>query len=178
MTEPCQEYEPFPALWAAHQSSLLVYILAAVPKYQDAQDLLQQVAVVAFRKQESFDPNTMEFAGWIRAIARWEILRYRRDLARDRLVFDEATLEHLALAQNALGPEIEARAAFLLNCIKKLKGRAGRIVELRYAQGLMPQEIAQQLSTSANAINVALVKARQRLRACIERQLGAARARQ
>ena len=128
--------------------------MGAIPQFQDAQDVLQKVAVVAFRKQDQFQGT--DFAAWVKAIARYEILHYRRDHARDRLVFDDRTLEKLGTAQETLGSELDERFAALLGCLESLAGRPRQVTELRYRGGLTPSNIAKQLNTTAGTINVTL----------------------
>jgi RNA polymerase sigma-70 factor (ECF subfamily) len=52
-----------------------------------------------------------------------------------------------------------------------LKGRAKEIIELRYLEELAPPAIAQRLSWSLNSVNVALSRARQALRDCMNARL-------
>lgn len=165
--------DDFPALWSSHQGALLVYIMSAIPQYHDAQDVLQQVAVEAFRKQASYNREIAPFAAWVRGIARFKIWHYRHSHARDRHIFDELTLANLESAQEALGPELDERFAALRSCLQALGDRVRSMMELRYRQGLMPAKIAEQFETSAGAVSVALNKARHALRECIERQLNA-----
>jgi DNA-directed RNA polymerase specialized sigma24 family protein len=52
-----------------------------------------------------------------------------------------------------------------------LHGRIGEIVRLRYAEELKPGQIAEILGLSSVSVRVALNRARDTLRKCVERQI-------
>ena len=68
----------------------------------------------------------------------------------------------------------EERLEVLLACLERLAPRAREIVRLRYHEEQEPQEIARQLRWSPAAVSVALSRARQLLRSCVEGRSGGA----
>ena len=67
-----------------------------------------------------------------------------------------------------LGPRTEA----LKGCLGKLAPMAGDLIRRRYHLGQMPEAIAAAVGWTPNSVRVALTRARQTLRACVDRSLG------
>ena len=100
MSDPAaddQRYETFVARFAHHEPDLRRFVRSLLPTWTDADEVVQQTAIVAWRKFDQYDPDT-NFMKWACVIARFEALAYRRKMARDRLVFREEIMEMMAEA--------------------------------------------------------------------------------
>ena len=170
MPTSMDSYEQFTRFWTEAQPLLAGYLSAVVPDFQEAEDLLQEVAVVLLRKFPEFD-HKRPFIGWAIGIAKLEILMMRRRHARNRIFYQEDLLERLGEAYEELAPELEDRARALRDCVRMLKGRADELVRLRYEEALKPEAIAVRAKMGVVAVRVALSRARTALRDCIERKL-------
>lgn len=157
-------------LWTTVQPGVAAYIAAAVPNHADAEDILQKVAVTVFSKQDQFDPER-SFLAWVTGIARNEILRWRRDKARDRHVFDGEVLDKLADVQPEIDLHMSEMRQALDQCVAQASGRARQLIELRYQQDLQPAEIARRLGTTSASIRVMLCRVRTALVTCVERRI-------
>src|SRR5437667_7257569 len=73
--------EQFTRLWTKAQPLISSFIMASVPDFQDAEDLLQNVAVACLRKFDVYDPR-WPFLGWALGMAKIEIARFQREHAR------------------------------------------------------------------------------------------------
>ena len=157
-------------LFVAHQNMVRGFILALVPDFAAADDLVQEVFLVVTRKAASFQDGT-NFIAWACAIARRKVLEWRRQRQTQPQLLSEAVIESLAatVPEAAIGRE---RSRALRGCLERLAPKALGMVRLRYYAGLAPQEIARQLGWKQDAVNVALSKARAFLRKCVERALG------
>ena len=62
---------------------------------QDPRAEATTVSLVMWRKWDQFDPET-EFMNWARVIARFEVLKFRRTMGRDRHVFHGDLMKLLA----------------------------------------------------------------------------------
>jgi DNA-directed RNA polymerase specialized sigma24 family protein len=62
--------------WAQSQPLIAAFISSLVPDFHDADDILQNVAIVTVRKYEQFDPNC-SFVAWAIGIAKNEILKHQ-----------------------------------------------------------------------------------------------------
>lgn len=158
--------DEFAKNWAAAQPMVGAYISSVVRDYHDAEDLLQQVAVIAFRKREDYQPGTA-FVSWVCSIARYELLRWQRDKARNRLVFSDKTVEILAEVQDVFETELDDRQEALQHCFGVLDRKAVGLLKLRYKDNLTPEQIARQTKMKPVSVRVALHRIRQLLEKCI-----------
>ena len=106
---PMNDQEQFTRCWTQAQPLVASYIGALVTDFRDAEDLLQEVAVICLRKFPDYDPQR-PFAAWALGIARLEALRLRRTHARSRVLFNGELLDQIALACEELAPEMERPA--------------------------------------------------------------------
>jgi len=88
-------YETFVARFAHYEPDLRRFIRSLLPTAVDTDEVIQQTAIVIWRKFDQYDPKT-NFMKWACVIARFEALAYRRKMARDRLVFREDVMELMA----------------------------------------------------------------------------------
>lgn len=162
----------FAASWVSNQRALSAYIMAAVGRFHDAEEILQKVAVVAFTKRDQFDAERSSFATWAIGIARLEISRWRRERGRDRLVFDDETLERLGAAHEIVAGEVADLEEALIGCLDKMQGRARAMLEMRYRRSMRSAAIAKQLHTSQGVVDVTLSRARAALARCVRAAVG------
>jgi RNA polymerase sigma-70 factor (ECF subfamily) len=162
--------EHFTRLWTEAQPKLAGYLNSLVPDFQEAEDLLQEVAVVLLRKFPEYDERR-PFIGWAIGMAKREVLMARRRHARNFLCYQPELVERITEAYEELAPELEDRARALRDCLRLVKGRAGELLRLRYEDTLQIQEIAGRIGIAMVAVRVMLSRSRAVLRACIERKL-------
>lgn len=72
--EPKNEdiHELFLSLFAAHEPAIRAYVRRLVPPRTDAADVMQDVALVLWRKFREFDDEAGGFRGWAFGVARYE----------------------------------------------------------------------------------------------------------
>jgi RNA polymerase sigma-70 factor, ECF subfamily len=164
------QHERFTLHWTAAQSVVGSYIGSLVPDFQEAEDLLQEVALVLLRKFAEYDERR-PFVAWALGVAKYEILSSRRRHARSFLTAQSDVLENLMTTYIDLAPELDRRASALRECLRQIQGRAAEMIRLRYEESLKPGEIAIRLGLAAAAVRMALSRSRAFLRDCIERRL-------
>jgi RNA polymerase sigma-70 factor, ECF subfamily len=133
-----------------------------------ADDAVQECFLVVQAKAADFREGT-DFAAWTRAILRRKVLELLRQRKRS-----SGFPSHLVdlLADEAPAPAVwDAERRALANCLPHLAPKARQLVELRYIDGLFPEAIAARVSWTANAVNVALSRAKIALRQCIQNAL-------
>ncbi len=172
MSEPLTpaDQERFTRHWTQASRMVADYIGSLVPNFHEAEDLLQNVAVVLLRKFPQYDP-AQPFAFWAMGIARYEILGRRRAFARSRTVFTPDLAEQAAEIVQELDAESEARQRALRECLRGVGTKAGDVLRLRYQEALEPQDIAGRLGVSAVSIRVMLSRLRSTLQGCIQSRL-------
>lgn len=158
-------------LFIAHQLSLKAFVLALEPRLAEAEDVLQETFLTVTEKAAQFERGSNFFA-WSCTIARFKVLERNRRTRLEHVGFSDEVL----LALEASAPTAEfftERSELLRDCVEQLAPRAREIVQLRYRHEHGVQEIARRLSWTANAVSVALSRARDVLRECVQSQLHA-----
>jgi len=161
----------FLRLFVRHQHEIYAYILALVPHVHDAEDLFQDGMAVMWRKFDQFKPGT-NFAAWGTQILRYEILVYRRNLARSkRVLMEDALFEALTDRITAIQDEAATRIEALRKCQALLDDRAKRIIKMRYELNLSMAEIASYLKLSRRHVYHVLGQITGMLLRCMRRTL-------
>ncbi len=155
-------------LWTLAQPVVAGFVTSVVHNFKDRDDVLQDVAVAVIESFDRYDP-ARPFVSWAMGVARNQVGLYLRRRRRDRLHFDDDTVDVLATAFAEVSPEQSQKLDFLHECLKSLEGRARSMCELRYRDDLKPAAIAEQIGMSANSVAKALQRIRDQLRVCIER---------
>jgi RNA polymerase sigma-70 factor, ECF subfamily len=154
------------------QLPLRLYVQSLLPGDPAARDVAQQANATIWRKRADFEPGT-NFKAWAFAIARFEVLNYRKQQARDaRLVFSvelEATFaEELA----GHGDDFEQRHAALKHCLEQLRPKHRDLILHRYASPGTLQEFSEKSGNTVGGLKVTLHRLRNVLLSCIEKHLG------
>lgn len=164
------DQERFMRLWTATQPSVANYLHALVRDRAAAEDLLQETALLIFRRFAEYD-ESRPFVAWALGVARFKVMGLRRDAARSLLVFDDESLESFTETWVEQTTGASDRGAALEHCIDKLADHARRMVRLRYFEDLSAGQIARTLGGREGNVRVALQRIRTQLRDCIERRI-------
>jgi RNA polymerase sigma-70 factor, ECF subfamily len=156
-------------LWTLAQPAVSAFVNSVVRDFRDRDDVLQDVAVAVIESFASYDPER-PFVAWAVGIARNQVGTYLRSRRRERLVFDDETVERLAIAFSESPRKKLLALDFLQECLKSLEGRARTLCDLRYRDDLKPAAIAEEAGMTANSVAKALQRIRDQLRDCIERK--------
>ncbi|HMP07785.1 MAG TPA: sigma-70 family RNA polymerase sigma factor [Lacipirellulaceae bacterium] len=157
-------------LWTRAHPIVAAYFRSQLRDYHRAEDLLQETAATAAEKFTTYDP-ARPFVAWVLGVARNKLLPHLRTNANDRHRFDDGVIERITAAYAEMEPELNAMQAALENCVGQVRGRARRLLEMRYVRDLTPSRIAALTGMTANAVTVMLHRVRKALRDCIERQV-------
>ena len=172
MQEPRTRPEELAAHWAKSQPLIAVFVASIVTNVHDADDILQNVALVTARKFDQYDKNR-PFVAWAIGIARNEILKYYED--RRTTILSVDAIEQIAQvcdSETLHGADTTAdRMQALRQCMERLKVRWRTVLEMHYLRELSPARIAQQLDMSQANVFVILHRVRVALRECVEQRL-------
>ena len=148
---------------------ILAYIRSIVRDFDLAEDIFQEVSMLALAKRKKIR-DADHFAGWIRQAARYEslsMLRKRRGLPS---LLSESTLDLLDATWDHDDSEAQnQRIEALHDCIGELTERSQSIVNLRYIQGMKGAELACVLQRPVNTVYVALSRIHRFLGDCVRK---------
>ena len=164
-----RDTEEFAALWAKSHSTVAAFIRSLTPSYDQAEEILQRVAVTLVRKFSDYD-RQRPFSAWAIGIAKNEVLYFRRQRATDKHMFDDDLINQVATSYQTIVEEHPAKEV-LAGCLEQVTGRARHALLLRYFNGFSSDKIATEMQLSSGAVRMLLCRTRTALRECIERQL-------
>lgn len=167
------EQEKFVRLLAGIQRKLFLFVFTLVPNVSEAEEIVQEVSVVLWRKFPEFRQDG-DFLRWACGIARHEVLKHRERSARREIPFSNELIEELAAEAVPLVERADERREALRQCIAELKERHRLLIIARYMDGKTTENIAQSWGKSVEAVRRMLHRIRMALYRCLRRKLRAA----
>lgn len=164
-------------LMISQQRELFLYIYSLVHRFDDANDILQEVNLALWRDPKQ-SANVADFRSWTYRIAYNQILTYRKRQGRLRLHFDDSLLANLAEKACSQDELAEAYQAALRRCSQTLPAPNWQLLAMRYQESLPITTIAQRLGRSAATVSQSLYRIRATLLKCIRNTLARADSRQ
>jgi RNA polymerase sigma-70 factor (ECF subfamily) len=165
-----KKHDQFLHLYVETESSLRGFIRSLVPSLEDAKEVMQGTAAVLWRKFDQLD-SPENFRRWAFGVARFEVLSFRRDQARDRHVFSEKLVLQLAKeAENEL-ELFDREEEALEKCIRKLPEKNRSLVKEAYYTGTKIDQIAKRANRTPMSLYKALHRIRIALADCVRNDL-------
>jgi RNA polymerase sigma-70 factor, ECF subfamily len=163
--------EQFLRLYLQHQLQIEAYVRSLMPNQADAEEILQDVAAVIWRKFEDFQSGT-RFDHWACSVAHNHMLYFFRRKNREAMVFGDyvqTMISKEVIQQNDLWPE---RKEALEKCLKQLPGPDRELLQRRYAASATNRSVAKETGRSETSISRALNRIYTMLLDCIQRRIG------
>ncbi len=157
----------FLRLFLSSERELFRYVAALVPCAADAEEIVQQTAVVLWEKFDQYDPQR-PFTPWA---CRFALNVAKQWMARQRpwkALLDGKLAEELLRRRTEMLPDMEARIRHLDECVGKLPEDQRAIIEGYYFRKASIELISRESSRSVDAIYKVLQRIRRALRECIE----------
>jgi len=168
------EHDMMVRMLLADRDKLHAYIWAIVRDDHIAEDVFQDVSLLAINKRDEIDGES-HFPAWVRAAARNKSLQALRQRGRGPAILDGALLD---LLEGEWSRYDEARssemAEALRGCVEKLSPYAKQLVDMRYGDGAKPAAIAEQLGRKVTTVYVALTRTHKSFAECVQQTLASA----
>lgn len=165
-------HDSFLRLYVECEESLRGYVRSLLPTLEDAREVMQNTAAVLWRKFDQLD-DPKNFRRWAFGVARFEVLSYRRDKARDRHIFGEELITQLAQESEKIGMDCDREIKALKFCLAKLPPKQSALVQEAYDKDLKIKQIAEREGRTPMSVYKVLHRARIALADCIKETLEA-----
>lgn len=150
------------------------FLASQVHHPADVDDMAQEVFLAAYRQLATFRRGD-EFGAWLRGIARNKLLEHYRRTGRRERAIDRFRAEVARTVRDDLERAAEEDTAesieALLRCIALLPEKLRRVVRAGL-DGHKPADLAEELITTIGAVYNLHYRANQRLRDCVQKELG------
>ncbi len=156
----------FLAEFSGVHNRLRAYLRQLLPTRFDVDEVLQNTSLVLWNKFDQFDPDT-NFYHWACVVAKFEVLRYRRKMARDRHVFSEDLLSLLTEEYEEEESRLELMKVALKRCFAKLPAKQQELLNQVYLERDQINTVAEREGFSPTALYKRLARIRQTLKTCI-----------
>lgn len=158
-------------LWLESEPAVRAFVFAAVRGLQDAEDVVQKVALTTARRFDEYD-SSRPFVAWALWLAKSRVVDHYRNQARQKEVFSDALLDRLASAIEQEQPSRQTdRQLALEQCLETLPAKSRQMLDLRYVDNLPMESIAERSGVTAGSMRVMLCRIRDRLAECVESRL-------
>jgi len=164
-TSDDQQHDDFLRLFTAHEPAVRAFVRSLVPTLCDANDVMQEVAIVLWRKFGEYASGE-NFRRWAFGVAKMKVLSWQRDCGRDRHVFGDDLTDLLACHAEENAERLAAQREALRLCLEKLPAEQRRLVDSAYAPDTRIRELAQFFGQSIAALYKRLHRIRLALIEC------------
>lgn len=163
-------HDLFLRLFATNEPAVRAFVRSLVPTLADANDVMQEVALVLWRKFSEYDSNE-DFRRWAFGVAKFKVLAWQRDRSRDRHVFGEDVTEVLASEAAERADQLADKREALRVCLEKLPAEQRELVNSAYANGSRIDDLASAMGRTAMTLYKKLHRIRLALVECTKRYL-------
>nr|WP_261344835.1 sigma-70 family RNA polymerase sigma factor [Neorhodopirellula pilleata] len=156
-------------LFALHERQVRGFLFTLLPNRDAVDEVMQEVSVVLWKKFSELESDD-GFLPWAFVVSKFEVLMYRRRLARDRFVFDEHLIGLLA-AEHPIEDTKKPVQEILKTCLVQLSDADRTLVLSVYASGVKVVSIAERMGVSSNSLYKSLGRLRRKLQQCVEAKM-------
>lgn len=160
----------FENLYKKEADRIFRFVLMRVSSRDEALDITEEVFYKFWQSMQD-GKHIENHLAFLFAIARNKIIdwyRKKKSLSLENLLEnkEDADGEALQLADPDAHTDIATgvEANWVIKTLHKLEKKDAEIIDLRFIQGLQPQEISEILGTSANSISIRITRAIEKLR--------------
>jgi RNA polymerase sigma-70 factor (ECF subfamily) len=162
----------FLRLLGKHERELQLYVLAMVPNWSDADDIVQEVRIKLWNEFDRYDPDK-SFGAWARTLAHYEILAARKKSRRLHAKLGDNVIELIvAEASMRSADGGEDRQSALEYCLAKIDEVRRAILMRYYGGGETLADLAASVDKTPTATKQLVYRVRRTLAECIDRKLG------
>lgn len=160
----------FVRLLTQHERRVYGYILSLVPRWADADEILQETNVRLWEQFDSYQPDA-DFGAWACTIAYYQVLTFRKRAVRERSHLSDRFVELIATEAQAAASDAEERMVAMEDCLAKLLPTQRQLLRQCYGGKATIKQVAEKVGRSVAATYKSIARIRQVLHECIERRV-------
>lgn len=168
--DPAQRRQAFADLVNQDERVLYRYLRTFVRNRADAEELMQESLLVAWRKFGDFEEGT-NFRAWLLQIAFFAARNHRRSRYNTSVETADAVARAIADERETDADRLDERAWALNQCRQRLGPREKDLLRRRYELEHSVKQIGEEVQRSEMAVYKALSRIHHNLLECIERTL-------
>jgi len=169
------DHEAFLRLFTRFERNLRAFVASLLPTWEGVDEVMQESSIVLWKKFSHFDQSAEDgFLDWAFMIARYEVLKYRRRRATDRLLFSEDVLDLLADTAENISTTQHERLQLLRECVSGLDPAQLELAQAIYENGAAIKDVAERVGRSPTGLYKAMARIRARLADCVQAKLATA----
>lgn len=159
----------FVELLGQHEQQLNAFVLALVPNWSEADEIVQQTRIRLWEQFDDYDTQK-DFGAWARSIAYYQVLTFRKQSGRRASMLSAEALEKLSIEADRVG-DLSPRQVALAECLGRLSTAQQELLARCYGSDESLQQLAHGLGRSFNAVRQTLFRLRKTLYRCVEQRL-------
>ncbi|WP_437185330.1 sigma-70 family RNA polymerase sigma factor [Planctomicrobium sp. SH668] len=164
------QHKTFLRLFTANEAAIRAYVRRLVPLRSDADDIMQDVAVVLWEKFDEFRLDC-EFRVWAFQIAKFKVLSWIRDQRRGRVVLANDVVELIAKDGQQFDQQLQQKRDALGICFEKIPSHDREILSRAYQPDAVIQQVAIESGRTVSGFYQWLYRMRLLLQECVQREL-------
>lgn len=160
----------FAKLLVTHDRQLRRYISILLLNHDDVEEVLQRTAVVLWQKFTGYD-HARDFLPWAKRFAYFEVLNFKKEHARSKLIYSEDVMQLLSDMQAQKSEELQQRQTALEVCLTKVSEEDRQLLDRRYNAATTVKAMADETGRTIKATYRRLDRIRAAIAECVDRQL-------
>jgi RNA polymerase sigma-70 factor, ECF subfamily len=155
-----------------HENELFRYVLTLLASWDDAQDVMQETALVLWRHIDDYDP-ARPFLPWACTFAYHQVSNFRSRKRTYQKMFSDKVVECLANEYPDALPELQEQRKALDECFSKLSIKDRDLIKARYEPGFDALTFAKTTGQTTPVVYRSLRRIRKLLIECISQKTSA-----
>ena len=161
--------ETFLKLLAQSEIVLRAYLRSLVNDQNHLSEVLQNTFIVGWKKYDQFSGSKNDFTKWLCIIGKYEALKYRQSLARDRHILSEELVQQIADEGESDISSYSLWIGKLEACLTKLSPTNRELIKQAYSPNSSIKDLALKENKNANALYQKLSRIRNQLATCMDK---------
>ena len=151
-----------------NQVRISTYIQSLVQNFQDAEDIFQETAAIAWEKFDEYEPNS-NFTSWAMMIARYRIMYYWQKNKKSIVRYSDAAVKSIEEYLSTATEDTSNNQSYLEACMKTLPDQDVRLIQMRYSRKITTKAMSEELGRSIHGLYGTLSRIHLILAECVRR---------